>query len=801
MYTILCVDDEKNVLTAMRRTLRNKNYNIITAQSGAAGLQILAKDPAHVVISDFQMPDMNGAEFLSRVLSKYPETIRIMLTGCSDISAVMQAINSGAVYRFITKPANKEELRLTVKLALEQWELTQENEALKSANEKQKWEIAKLSRFVTQHNSRLGKILVDADIIAAENLEHALAKQRETGRMLPEILLDQNLIDETAMIQAVVSTLGIECISIEDYPILKELTSLMPQKVCQESLLVPLKLHRNVLTVAMCDPTDVTKIDELSFITGAKIKPVVAFIKDIKDRITDLYGDSSVLDGDTPHGDPNEPHENIEFLVDDGEEELELNELIQEEASPQAIKIINTILNNALRMHTSDIHIEPKERNVRVRFRIDGLLRDVFHLPLHVHASLVSRIKVMCDLDIAERRKPQDGRVTAKTSIMVADMRISILPTINGEKVVMRILDRTSTIKQTKDLGLNPKELKNLLAMVKQPQGIVLTTGPTGSGKTTTLYSLLNEVATNDRNFITIEDPVEYHMGMAEQVHIREKIGLHFPVVLRAILRQDPDVIMIGEIRDSDTAEVAFNAAMTGHLVLSTLHTNSAVTTITRLRDLGIKPYLINEALTGIVAQRLLRRICTHCKVDDEVSTETLLALKLHRDSMDFSPKKGTGCSKCKGTGYAGRVGIFEIFQMNSEIKKMIAINESELNIINTARASGMKNLLDAGLEKIKEGVTSCEEVLRVLGPQNIMTTICPGCDAVLEAYFKYCPFCSFQINNFCSGCGVLLMKNWKTCPFCGASAKDTNKKHAPRAQQRGQRHQTIQGVPHPAGQ
>jgi type II secretory ATPase GspE/PulE/Tfp pilus assembly ATPase PilB-like protein/RNA polymerase subunit RPABC4/transcription elongation factor Spt4 len=347
-------------------------------------------------------------------------------------------------------------------------------------------------------------------------------------------------------------------------------------------------------------------------------------------------------------------------------------------------------------------------------------------------------------------------------------MRISTLPIISGEKVVLRILDKSAAIKDVAQLGLLEGNLEKLSQFINQPQGMILATGPTGSGKTSTLYSLLQKCATISKNYITIEDPVEYFMGMAGQVNVRRKIGLDFPSVLRAILRQDPNVIMLGEIRDFETAEVALHAALTGHLVFSTLHTNGSVASITRLRDMGVKSYVISEALIGIVAQRLVRCICEHCRVDDDPDEGILHSLKLNIKSLDFKPQKGTGCASCDQTGYKGRIGIFEVFQIVGELKRMVYQGATEAELLAAARMAGMTTLLEDGLVKVKSGITTFEEVIRVLGEQNIAGIQCPHCSIHLEERFGFCPFCGGTITLRCIECSKLLTSGWKNCPDCG---------------------------------
>jgi type II secretory ATPase GspE/PulE/Tfp pilus assembly ATPase PilB-like protein/RNA polymerase subunit RPABC4/transcription elongation factor Spt4 len=353
----------------------------------------------------------------------------------------------------------------------------------------------------------------------------------------------------------------------------------------------------------------------------------------------------------------------------------------------------------------------------------------------------------------------------------MVDMRISTLPTVNGEKVVLRILDKNAASKDVRELGFSSKDLPVVSQFIERPQGIILTTGPTGSGKTTTLYAMLRNGAKITKNFTTIEDPVEYYMGMAEQVNVREKIGLTFSNVLRSILRQDPNVIMLGEIRDHETADVAFHAALTGHLVLSTLHTNSSIASITRLRDMGLESYVIADALIGIIAQRLVRKICQDCRTEDHPDQSILCSLKI--TDHTFQSYKGAGCDKCNRTGYKGRIGVYEIFQVDSEIKRMIHQGATEPELLHAARLTGMTSLLEDAVQKIKEGVTTCDEIFRVFGPQNTAEIACVYCGGLMEQRYHFCPYCGRELVKTCPGCDQMLAKDWRHCPQCGDQIKE----------------------------
>lgn len=767
-YTILFVDDEQNVLKAMKRIFRSENYTILTAENGTDALKILEDNTVEVIISDHRMPGITGAELLRIIKDKYPRTIRIMLTGYADVTAIMGAVNDGAVYKFITKPWNDDDLRLTVSLALEQFDLIQENIKLKNTQHVQEKKIKQLSKFINVHRSRAGQILTDRNLIRKEDMDKALAIQTRTNQILPVILTEMGCIDDTTIMSAIQEELRINRVFPKEFHVPAALSALIPKDICVKNLLVPLKKSDGRLFVAMADPTDYTKIDDLKFIAGLPIETVIATQKEILEKIHELYGECDDLEAAISEFSSADPTETIEIILEEEEDSANLEELLAAKDQPPAIRIVNAIISDSIRHKASDIHIEPKTKYVMVRYRIDGLLHDKIHIPISMHPAIVSRIKVMAELDIAERRRPQDGRVTIKTASKMVDMRLSTLPTVNGEKIVLRLLDRNAQIKTIAELGLSAQDLERVSGMIHQPQGCVLTTGPTGSGKTSTLYSILQENATITKNYTTIEDPVEYFMGMAEQVMIREKIGLSFPVVLRAILRQDPNVIMLGEIRDFETAEVAFHAALTGHLVLSTLHTNSSVAAITRLKDMGIKPYVISDAISGIIAQRLVRVICPACRVNDDVSPDTLKALQLDDATLDFTPQKGRGCERCNSTGFAGRKGIFEIFRINTEIKAMIHKNVSESELIQAAKWYGMRTLLEDGIDKIRQGITTCDEIIRVLGPQHDGLINCPSCDARLHEKFSFCPFCAYPIASRCRACDSFLEADWHVCPLCG---------------------------------
>ena len=716
-YRLLLVDDEPGIVRALGRVFRQENYEIVTAGSGQEGLERLAEGPVHLVISDFMMPGMNGAQFLHEVKLRSPDTIRIMLTGHANTDAVMGAINDGAVYKFILKPWNDDDLRVTVALALEQFDLIARNRALKTENDKKSKEISALSRLAATHRSRLGIMLHKKNLLSAAQLQELTYQQERRSEPLIALLLERDWVDERKIRALFKQDLLIDEVQLPEFSVDPALAEIIPRSFCLRQLVVPLKLEGKRLMLAMADPLDEGLIDEVRFTAGLDLQIVTADIAAIRKKIDEIYGGGDVdfkeLETLVSSADP---YEGIEIVIEDVDD-TRLEDLLRDTEAPPAIRLANAIIIEAIRLGASDIHIQPRTKSVVVRYRIDGVLIDKINIPHQLHQSLVSRLKIMSELDISERRHPQDGRITVKTPMRMVDLRISTLPTINGEKVVMRILDRNSSVHSLTNLGFSAIDLPRVSDMVARPQGIILATGPTGSGKTTTLYSLLQHDATPEKNYVTIEDPVEYYLDMAGQVLVREKIGLTFPSILRALLRQDPDVILLGEIRDFETAEVAFHAALTGHLVFSTLHTNSAVATVARLFDLGLKPYVVASALEGIIAQRLVRHVCPECS--EAIDTDPALRARLGGVFGDIKRGfRGKGCSACHGTGYKGRVALYEVLVLDDDLRDCIGSGASILEIRRKVREKGLRGIGQHAAEKVQAGDTTLEEIIRVLGPQ-----------------------------------------------------------------------------------
>ncbi|RJR14730.1 MAG: response regulator [Nitrospiraceae bacterium] len=769
-FRLLIADDEEGVRKALSRVFLEENYEILTAGSADEALDILEKTKVHLIISDHRMPGMTGAQLLKEIKQKWPDTIRIMLTGHADIQSIMGAVNDGAVYKFITKPWNDEDLRLTVSLAFQQYALIQENKKLKEITRKQEVKIKNYSALVNEDRGAMGSILVKSGVISKEELNRAL-KEKNKEEFISETLVRLGMSTESKIIKAMQAHLNIEYVDLEEITLNANVVKFLPRDYCERNRLVPLMLDGRQIRIAMADPSDIFKCDNITFMTGLKVVPVIASSSRIIHHLQKIYGDRNAdLAESIEEISDIEPLDEIDIIISEEDPDINIQELIGTSEVPPIIRIVNAIISEAIRYKASDIHIEPKSKYTIVRYRIDGMLHTKIKIPCDFHLAAISRIKILAKMDIAERRKPQDGRITVKSGTRLVDIRVSTMPTINGEKVVMRILDKSAAIKQINELGVLPDDLHKLLTVLKKPQGMIISTGPTGSGKTTMLYSILNTMINSTKNFETIEDPVEYFLEGANQVFVLDKIGLSFASVLRSTLRQDPDVILVGEIRDYETADVAFKAALTGHMVLSTLHTNNSVASITRMIDMGVKPYLIASAIESIFAQRLARRICKYCKVEKPPEKELLQLLKIPEDTIGDRIFTGSGCDKCNNTGYLGRLGIFEIFVMNDDFRHLISSYYKESELINLARTSGMRTLIEDGIEKVKLGDTTLEELIRVIGPQTKHERQCEHCSRTIDAKFIFCPYCGAFKQNFCRQCMIPLGEDWNICPQCGSS-------------------------------
>ncbi|MBI5196413.1 MAG: type IV-A pilus assembly ATPase PilB [Nitrospirae bacterium] len=564
--------------------------------------------------------------------------------------------------------------------------------------------------------AKIGQLLKSNNLITEGQLASALEMQKKEGGRLGSILVKLGYVNEDKLVSFLSKQFGVPAISLSDYTVNASVTKFIPADIAEKYQVFPLARNGSTLTVAMVDPSNVYAIDDIKFVTGYNVVPAIAAESAIMEALGKYYGKTAATDAFQTTMDSLKKTETdlLEFVQEE-EEKIDVGELKEAIEEAPVVKLANLILGEAIARRASDIHIEPYEKSLRVRYRIDGVLYDIIQPPLKLRAALSSRLKIMSELDIAERRLPQDGRIKLRTKDKEVDLRVSTLPTLFGEKIVMRILDKSILVLDLTKLGFEEKAMLDFKDAISRPYGMVLVTGPTGSGKTTTLYSALNTVNTIDVNIMTAEDPVEYNLAGINQVHVREDVGLTFAAALRSFLRQDPDIIMVGEIRDFETAEIAVKAALTGHLVLSTLHTNDAPGTISRLLNMGIEPFLVSASVILILAQRLARKICKECKEEEKFSVTALVSAGFtEEEAKTIKCFKGKGCTACNNTGYKGRVALYEVMPIKDELKELILSGASAAEIKHTAIKAGMKTLRASGLTKIKEGVTTLEEVLRV---------------------------------------------------------------------------------------
>ena len=558
---------------------------------------------------------------------------------------------------------------------------------------------------------RLGELLLKEKLITQEQLSKAIDEQRSGGGRIGFNLTKLGFVDEKELTEFLSRQYGIPSIDLSSTEIDPEIIKLIPEDVARKYQIIPVSRAGSTLTIAMADPSNIFAIDDVKFLTGYSVETVVASEAAMKGAIEQYY-DVPEMD----YGDVLTEFDETEMEVVQEEEDIDISDLKKAVEDAPVVKLVNLILTDAIKKGASDIHIEPYEKSFRVRYRIDGVLQEIMKPPLKLKNAIVSRIKIMSNLDIAERRLPQDGRIKLKMGKnKEMDYRVSVLPTLYGEKVVTRLLDKSNLQLDMTKLGFEDSALTNFLEAIHKPWGIVLVTGPTGSGKTTTLYSALTDLNKVSDNISTAEDPVEYNLGGINQVQMHEDIGLNFAAALRAFLRQDPDIIMVGEIRDYETAEIAIKAALTGHLVLSTLHTNDAPSTINRLLNMGIEPFLIASSTNLVLAQRLARKICSECKEVLKMPHQALI-------DIGFSPEevksmvcyKGKGCAVCNGSGYKGRIALYEVMVMNETLKELVLNGVSAAELKRAAINEGMKTLRMSGLQKVQEGTSTIEEILRV---------------------------------------------------------------------------------------
>lgn len=558
---------------------------------------------------------------------------------------------------------------------------------------------------IRRERMRLGDLLIKQNVLTEEELKKALELQKGSGKKIGEVLVDNGFITEEMIVRALQMQLGLKVVQLAGVTIPKEVRGLVSVDLLKKYTCIPFELdsyNANILHLAMADPMDMTAIDDISIVTNLQVEPYIATTRDIRTAIDRWYGASETLDAARRF-----TKEREQLRVNTGEETG------ADVSDAPIVQLVRSLLEQAIRQRASDVHIEALESKVRVRYRIDGTLYEKMVYDNSLLPAISTRIKIMGGMDISEKRKPQDGRLTIMVDRQEYDIRISSVPTVHGEKIVMRISSKLSLTKNKKELGLAPDELKRFDHMLSAPYGIIFVTGPTGSGKSTTLYTALSELNKEAVNIVTVEDPVEADIEGINQIQVNNKVNLTFASALRSILRQDPDIIMIGEIRDRETAGIAVQASITGHLVVSTLHTNNAAGTLNRMADMGVERYLIADSVVGVIAQRLVRKLCPHCRKKRPATEEEKRLLKqdTYKEMEIYEP---TGCDLCNHTGYFGRTGVFEIMEVNEEIRDLIAEGGSSEELENAARRAGMCTLHDNGIRYVLEGITSIEEMLKV---------------------------------------------------------------------------------------
>jgi type IV pilus assembly protein PilB len=548
---------------------------------------------------------------------------------------------------------------------------------------------------------KIGELLLSKNLITEAQLKVALSEQARTGKKLGETLIDLNYITEYDLLNAVSEQLGVEMVSISDYELTPDLKKLIPEQIARKYKVIPLKYSDNLITLATNDPMNIDAMDELSRMTRKNILPVLLTTDDLFYGLEKIYGTEDRLFKIAT---------DVEKKIIGNLSDDEFLESLSQDAP--IVNLVDGILTKGINEGASDIHIEPDEDKLRVRYRIDGILHEVLAVNKSLHSPITSRIKILANMDIAEKRAPQDGRFKIRVNFKDIDFRASTLPTYYGEKVVLRILDRSNVVLDLKSIGMSSQNLEIYESIISKPYGIILITGPTGSGKTTTLYATLSKLNSVEKNIVTVEDPIEYNFKLINQVQVDESANVTFASALRSILRQDPDIIMVGEIRDKETAEISIQASLTGHLVLSTIHTNDAVSAVVRLMDMGIEPFLVGSSLIGIVGQRLVRKVCMNCAVEYTPPQEFLDRIGEIDENVRFV--KGEGCPECHYTGYQGRIGIYEVLKINSILREMVVRGANSEELRKAAIQGGFSTMFDSGLKLAKMGITTIEEILRV---------------------------------------------------------------------------------------
>lgn len=710
-------------------------------------------------------------------LSEQLEIPRADLTAIVPDTKTFESIPVGFAERFLFLPINMDKKTITIVMANpfdkstinEISYITGKDVKVAIASHVEIWKA--IQRFYREYRpKRLGELLIDAGFITEQHLAECLEMQKTSKDMLGEILVEGGYVKEEGIALAFSKQMGIPYTDLSTIEMDLNAVKLISRSMAEENYLIPLFKDRRTITIAMADPLNLDAVMEVRKKTGKNVIVTVAPLTAIRDMTTECYQFSKAF--------INTRGNEVEVLETVNDDVFQTGEdaLKKSEAKP-IISIVNSMITDAVKLKASDIHLEMGPNSLVVRNRVDGLLRETNHLPKWVQWPVVSRIKIMSKLNIAERRVPQDGRIKVKVGNKEVDLRISTIPSQYGEKVVIRLLDPTMAILNLKDMGLLDADYQKMTRMIEKPQGIVLVTGPTGSGKTSTLYAMINHIKDTTKNIITLEDPIEYELDGINQIGINPR--LPFANALRAVLRQDPDVILIGEMRDNETAEIAVQAAITGHLVISTLHTNTAVGAINRLKNFGIQPFMIASSLNGIVAQRLVRKVCPACKEVYKPTEEDLMKLGLsYKDHEDLEAYKGKGCPSCKKTGFKGRSGVFEILTVDPKLRNLIINEALEDKIVQTARNDGMRYMIEDSIDKVKRGDISLLDLPRVISSEKHIEDTpmisCLRCGEAVSEDFHVCPFCGLSQHHRCYKCDKTLKPEWKFCPYC--SIKVSNK-------------------------
>ena len=628
----------------------------------------------------------------------------------------------------------------------------------------------------------IGEILLQAGLISDRDLERALVEHKRSGDRLGVVLIRMNLVTDKQIARTLAQQLGYPYLSLAEHPPNPSAVSVIPKDVAIKRGCLAVDLEANILTVAMSDPLLFSLVQDLEVQTGYRIKQVVSTRSEILEAIHTVY--------------PGTPLEPLRQSTPDSEETG--GSAPEGNRAAPIGELVDRVLKGAIDSETTDVHIEPTEKGVLIRHRLDGILKEIMQLPRTVHEGLVACIKGMAGMDVGENLLPQDGRLRSPSRAGgEVDFRVATLRTLYGEKIVMRLLDQRKGGPALDEIGLSPAALDEVHRFLRHQHGMILVVGPTGSGKSTTLSSAVKSLSSANANIVSVEDPVEYDIPGVNQTPINEKIALTFATALQSILRQDPDVILVGEIRDAETATIAMRAAETGQLVLSSLYTDDAPSAVTRLLDLGTDPYVVAGGLVGVVAQRLVRRLCVHCRRQYTPPADILLSLNLADADASTSPLyQAVGCDQCNHTGYRGRIGLFEVMSVTDKIRRLISSRAQEDQIRQAALTSGMVSLGEDGLAKVKSGITTAEELIRVITKVRETRALCPGCGSAVGVDFNACPFCGKRLVGGCPHCGRALQPGWNFCPYCARSAADTGRPKRPRDREDRGRERPREGPP-----